>query len=108
MAAENADGTRSEIAKALDGKLTPDQIEFLIDEVLAIRKKAWAEFSCKKCSAQQRQLTEIPDARAVTSALTELMNQSWGRPTEQKTEQSIVVNREVFVVADDPVDVPGE
>lgn len=106
--ADERDGTRAAIATALDGYLTPEQIKTLIDEVLEIRKKPWAEFACKKCGARQRQQVEVPDARAVTSALTELLNQSFGRPTEVKTEQSIVVNREVFVVADDPVDVQGE
>lgn len=108
MAAER-DGTRAEIAKALEGRMAPEQMAVLIDEVLAIKKKAWSEFNCKKCNARQKQLTEIPDASAVTLALTKLLDQAFGRPTETKTEQQIVVNREVFVVADDdPVDVPGE
>lgn len=98
------EGTRGEIAKALDGKIDPAKIDFLIDEVLASTKKAWAEFSCKKCNARQRQQAEIPDAKAVVSALTELMNQSWGRPTEQRTETEIVVERNVYLVKDDDED----
>ena len=79
--------TRSQIGEALAGKLSPEQIEFLLDEVLAIRKNAWGEFSCKGCGQRQRQLVEIPDAKAVTGALVDLANQAWGRPTEDKAEQ---------------------
>ena len=84
--------TRSQIGDALAGKLTPEQLEFLINEVLAIRKKAWAEFVCKNpgCGQRQRQLTEIPDAKAVTSALTDLLNQAHGRPQEDKGEDQTV------------------
>lgn len=53
-----------------------------MDEVLAITKKGRAEFSCKHCGKRQIQYAEIPDARAVTSAITELMNQGFGRPVE--------------------------
>ena len=99
-----ADSPREEIGKALEGKLTPEQLAYLLDEVLAIRKGArgW----CPDCKKHVQ--VEIPDAKAVTSALGDLMTQSWGRPTEQKVDQSIVVNREVIVVADDRLDVPGE
>jgi hypothetical protein len=127
--ADEASGVRGSIAEALEGRLTPDQITFLVDEVLATTKKPWAEFSCKKCGARQRQMAEIPDARAVTAALDTLMNQSWGRPTDAKHETEIVVNRHVYLVAEedeqageveahtvasevddgaDRVDVPGE
>lgn len=100
-------GTRDEIGKALEGALTPEQLKLLMDEVLAIKKGArgW----CGTCKKQV--LVEISDAKAVTGALTDLMTQSWGRPQEQKTERSIVVNREVILVRDDdddPVDVQGE
>lgn len=101
-------GVRGSIAEALEGRLTADQIKFLIDEVLATTKKPWAEFSCKKCNARQRQMVEIPDARAVTSSLTELMNQSWGRPTDANHETEIVVNRSVYVVAEEEHDVGVE
>jgi hypothetical protein len=78
--------TRSQIGDALAGKLNPEQIELLLDEVLAIRKNAWGEFSCKACGQRQRQLCEIPDAKAVTGALTDLLNQAWGRPQDDKQE----------------------
>lgn len=102
--------TRDEIGKALEGALAPDQLKMLLDDVLEIRKKVWGDFECKHCGQRQRQLTEIPDAKAVTDALAKLLDQSWGRPKEQSTERSLVVNREVILVRDDddPIDVQGE
>lgn len=100
-----ADDVRGSIAEALEGRLTPDQIAFLIDEVLATTKKPWAEFACKKCGAKQRQQAEMPDAPAVTRALDVLMNQSWGRPTDARHETEIVVNRHVYLVAEDDEDL---
>lgn len=78
--------TRSQIGEALAGKLTPEQLQMLMDDVLAIRKQAWAEFSCKHCGQRQKQAAEIPDPKAVTSALTDLLNQAWGRPQDDKAE----------------------
>src|SRR5262249_35464212 len=62
--------------------LTPEQTRTLVDEVLASTKRGWADFNCKKCGASQRQQAEIPDARAVASALSDLANQAFGRPQE--------------------------
>ena len=95
-----ADSARDEIGRALEGKLTPEQLKFLMDEVLAIRKQAHGEFTCKACHQKQKHLVEIPDARAVTSALTDLMTQSWGRPTEQKQDTEIIVNRTIRFVCE--------
>lgn len=73
---------RDELAKKLGSYLTPEQIHKLIDEILAIDKRASAEFNCKKCGQRQMRWTEIPDAKAVASALGDLMNQAFGRPSE--------------------------
>ena len=81
---EAVSDTRSQIGDALAGKLTEDQIKLLLDEVLAIKKSAWGEFSCKHCGQRQRQQTEIADAKAVTGALVDLANQAWGRPQDQE------------------------
>ena len=97
MASEDGTGdVRGDIAKGLEGKLTPDQIKFLLDEVLAIEKGArgWCP-TCKK----HVQVT-VSDAKGVVSALADLMNQSWGRPTETKQETEIIVHRNVYLVAD--------
>lgn len=73
---------RVEIARALQAHLTPQQIDKLIDEVLAIEKRKSAEFTCRKCGQRQMQWTNINDARAVTTALSDLMAQAYGRPQE--------------------------
>ena len=43
--------------------MTPEQVGKLIDEVLAISKRASAEFNCKKCGQRQMRWTNIPDAK---------------------------------------------
>ena len=92
---------RADLAEALRDRLSPDQLDRLINEVLSMEKNAWAEFNCKDCGKRQRQLARIPDHKGVTQALTELLNQGFGRPTEQKTETEIVVNRQVFLIRDE-------
>jgi hypothetical protein len=86
VAGHKLSDTRSQIGDALAGKLTEAQLVFLMDEVLAITKRAHGEFSCKNCGQRQRQPCEIPDAKAVTGALVDLANQAWGRPSEDKAE----------------------
>lgn len=97
---EGSGDVRSDLAEGLAGKLTPRQIKLLLDEVLATTKRVQADFKCKKCGQAQRGLADVNDATAVTRALVELMNQSWGRPTESKTETEITFNYTVELVAD--------
>ena len=99
-AEEGGADVRADLARGLEGKLTPEQIATLIDEVLAINKPVNADFSCKKCGANQRQVGTVSDARAVVSALAELMNQSWGKQTDDKRETEIIVHRQVILVAE--------
>jgi hypothetical protein len=77
---------REAIANALAGFLTPEQTKKLVDEVLAVTKKGKAEFNCRSCGVRQYQYAEIPDARAVAGALTDLANQAYGRPTESSVQ----------------------
>ena len=85
---------RDELAAKLSSYLTPEQIEKLVDEVLAITKRASAEFSCKSCGQRQMRWTDIPDAKAVASALADLMNQAFGRPGETSdTTEPILFKR---------------
>jgi hypothetical protein len=85
---------RDELAKKLSSYMTPEQITKLIDEILAIEKRASAEFHCKKCGQRQMQWTKISDAKSVTLALTDLMNQAFGRPSEQNdTVEPVIFNR---------------
>ena len=99
---------RNDLAVALQDRLSPEQLNTFINEVLAIEKNAWAEFNCKDCGKRQRQQARLSDARSVTQALTELLNQGFGRPTEQKTETEIVVNRQVFLIRDEDDDSDKE
>ena len=85
----------------MNGKLDAKQVKFLMDEVLAITKQArgW----CKECN--KAVYVDIPDAKSVTGALTDLANQAWGRPQESsRAEADLVVNRRVFVVSDEPTE----
>jgi hypothetical protein len=69
---------RGDIATALEGWLTPEQLSALLDEILAIKKSArgWCG-TCKK-----HVVVEISDPKAVVSAMADLANQGFGRPTE--------------------------
>lgn len=63
----------------------------LVDEILVIKKRTSAEFTCKGCGKRQMQWTEISDAKAVALALPDLLNQAYGRvgETSEKTEPVI-------------------
>lgn len=99
--AEKSNAARDSIRAALNDKFTEEQIKFLIDEVLAITKKGRADITCRHCQRRQIVDFEIPDARAVTSAIVDLSNQAFGRPTEvQPEEQQFIVNRHVYVVGE--------
>jgi hypothetical protein len=112
------EGTRAEIARALEGFMRPEHLDKLVEEVLEIKKGArgW----CPKCKGAV--MVEISDAKGVTGALTDLLNQSFGRPTETKQETEIIVERTVAFVCEhghecrecteaagaDQVEVPAE
>lgn len=87
---------RALIASELDWLLTPEEIRLLLKEILKIDKsaKGW----CKTCGGNV--FVTVSDAKAVASAIGDLMTQSKGRPTEQKVEHSLTVNRRV-VLADE-------
>jgi hypothetical protein len=74
--------TRSQIGEVLDTLLSPEQLALLADKILEIDKTArgW----CPKCNHAVN--VTIPDAKSVTGALAELLNQSKGRPRDDKTE----------------------
>lgn len=73
---------RSDLATALSGKLAPAQLEKLLDEVLASTKRVNADWTCKFCKKTSRATVEVSDAKAVVNALTDLLNQGYGRPAE--------------------------
>lgn len=82
---------REVLATALGNYLTPDQVKKLIDEILAINKRMSSEFTCKGCSKRQMQWIEVPDAKAVASALGDLLSQGFGRPSESSEKTDPVI-----------------
>ena len=94
-------GPRADIGSALEGRLTPEQLERLLDEVLAITKtgRGWCP-DCKKSV-----MVQVPDAKAVTGALVDLANQAWGRPTESHTEpEGVTFIRKIVYAGERDVD----
>ena len=106
--AEQPADIRQQLGKQLESKFTPEQLNLLINEVLAIKKGVQVEVRCKHCNRAQKVLGEMPDARAVTTALKELLNQAWGAPVEQRAETEFKLVRNVYVVAEAEVEQPEE
>jgi hypothetical protein len=95
---------RADIAAALDGWLTPEQLKVLLDEILAIKKGArgWCP-GCKKAV-----MVEISDAKAVVGAMADLANQGFGRPGETVDAESERISFErVVYLGDVPPDELG-
>jgi hypothetical protein len=87
---------RSLLEEQLDKYLTGEQLSALLNEVLKITKQSWA--NCPSC--KKRVMVEIPDAKAVVGAMGDLLTQAKGRPDGQQKDSGIVVNRQVYVVAE--------
>ena len=89
---------REEIRDVLDKKLDAALVNQLFENVLAIEKTArgW----CPNCKKQVQ--TTIPDAKAVVSALNELLVQAKGRPgtSESGEDRSVVFENKVVLVSD--------
>ena len=73
---------RGRIEEALDGVLDRETLDVLLKEVLAVTKHArgW----CPNCKKQVH--VEIPDSKAVVSAMGELLTQAKGRPGPESSE----------------------
>jgi hypothetical protein len=91
---------RAQLGKQLESKFTPEQLNLLINEVLAIKKSVQVEVRCKHCNRAQKVLGEMPDARSVTTALKDLLNQAWGAPVEQRAETEFKLVRHVFLISE--------
>lgn len=81
---------RAAIADGLAALLTPTQVTFLLEEVLAINKRVAIRGECKNCGHYISDYTEVPDAKAVVSALTDLINHGFGRPDVAKFERDMI------------------
>lgn len=84
---------RTAIADALAAYLSPEQVERLVDEILAIHKRVPVKLECDYCGRAKSAYVEVPDAKAVVSALTELLSQGFGRPDVAKMEKDLVTIR---------------
>lgn len=82
---------RKRIDRQLEGLLTDQRLQEILDEALQIKKKGWADFSCKKCGARQRQQAEIMDTVGVTRVMDIMLNQAKGRPSEEKPDAGVSV-----------------
>ena len=93
-----ADDARQAIDKMLDSKIDEDLLNTLFENVLSLEKSArgWCP-SCKKAVN-----VTINDAKAVVSALNELLVQAKGRPaqSEEESKQSFSFVNKVVLVAD--------
>lgn len=81
---------RAAIADGLAALLTPTQVTFLLQEVLAITKRVPIRGECKNCGHFISDYAEVPDAKAVVSALTDLINHGFGRPDVAKFERDMI------------------
>ena len=93
------DDARSAIERLLDNKVDDDLLDTLFENILSIEKSArgW----CPSCNRAVQ--VSIPDAKAVVSALNELLTQAKGRPGQAEVEQekSFSFVNKVVLVADD-------
>jgi hypothetical protein len=95
---------RAAIAQALGSFLTSNQVEHLVNEILAITKRTSAEFQCKHCKRLQKHWIDIPDARAVTSGIAELANQAYGRPAESDPASDPIIFYRISVSNEDEIE----
>lgn len=77
------DDAREAIRKALDSKFDAELVNQLLENVLAIEKQArgWCP-NCKKSV-----VVSVQDAKAVVSALNDLLIQAKGRPAQAEVEE---------------------
>lgn len=89
--ADSSSDARQRIEESLEGSLDRETLDALLKEVLAIRKQArgWCP-NCKKAV-----MVEIPDAKAVSSAMGDLLTQAKGRPTEAQADAGLTVSYRV-------------
>jgi hypothetical protein len=89
------------LADALRSYLTPEQLSKLIDEVLAVTKRANVESVCKHCHKKQMMWIQVPDAKAVALALPDLLNQAFGRVGEANLQADPVAFKRLTITDDD-------
>ena len=96
-----ASDPRAAIAAALGDLMTPVQVAYLLQEVLSINKRVSVKVQCDNCAHMNRRVVEIADAKAVVSALTDLMAQGFGRPGEARLDEGTVNFRRLTNLKED-------
>ena len=92
---------RAAIAAALAAYLTEDQTKKLVDEVLAVTKRINVTLNCTNCGHKSKGTIDVPDAKAVVGALTDLLSQGFGRPGEAKVDDSAIVFKRLTKLEDE-------
>lgn len=90
-------GVRESARNMLAVKLDSTQLDSLFDDVLAITKQAWV--SCKHCN--KKSPVDIPDAKAVVSALSDLVTKIADLPKDAESGERIVFQRFVEMPPDE-------
>lgn len=90
QAETGSDAPGEKLTGTLGRVVTREQLEMLIDEVLAIQKLVSVEVQCQKCRRRQMQSISVPDAKAVALVLPRLLNRAYGRSSEASGEQDQV------------------
>jgi hypothetical protein len=94
---DSGDDPRAALAAGMSAYMSREMVDRLLDECLSLEKRTWV--SCPGCG--KRNEVSIPDARATVDAVSSLLTQGYGRPSEQRTPPQIVVNRQVFLQPED-------
>lgn len=98
---------RAVLADALHTWMTPEQVMYLIDEVLSIDKRMPVEIQCPNCNHSWKSSLHVPDAKAVVGALTQLLSEGFGRPDVAKGDDTQIVFKRLVVLSDVEEKKPG-
>ncbi len=98
--AANAGGqARTVLRDAVNKKITPENIEALLDK--ALNAEATAIVHCPHCSESFK--AELPDVKKAVDTLTALIQEAEGRPEQRQPEATrIIIQRPPLLTA-----VPG-
>ena len=82
--------------------INPEQLDALFEGALAITKRVSTPVTCKHCKKNQMAFVEIPDAKSVVSALSDIVTKIADVPKEQVQEQDrIVFERVIYMTPED-------
>ena len=93
---DRTEGIRRLAQDKLSQWLDPETLDELFKSVLAITKRGSGEVVCKACKQRQMAWFEIPDAKAVVAALSDIVTKIADVPKEQVQEQDRIVFERVI------------